>query len=458
MLGGVSNFVRPVLVWFTAALMCAGQVSGLPSLAQDKDGSDSKPNEQSAIWPLPPDGDDLKKRPEVSRIYQYDLEPIADRQPLLLIHGGNGETQQLFRWDKVLDRFSQDEKFRRKYKVFLLRYNSSDSLQKTVPESKSAILDLYNVSGKRPITIVALSLGGNVAQEAIVDPKVDSAVDTILALATPFHGSPLFSSDWLQYSLYKGRLFPIMRVLDSLDYRVYFHRHKNYQHDLKWDDSDSLIPRVGQFHSKLPLGPKGTLTLARDSNPTLAKVNQKDQVNKDKFIVYAGYLVNGFVLDHPPPKWKTILLAPYKFVTTMLPAEFGREQAALRVLNREISGVDTEAPASDRVQRSHMYDLNDGITPVSSAIFLAPEVCRFHPVLHESDLPALAEVVDVRKARVFRNIDHVTFVEGTPPHHGSKLVRDEMHPEEREKEIFDWMLEELVSAPAASTTSESANP
>jgi len=63
-------------------------------------------------------------------------------------------------------------------------------------------------------------------------------------MATPFHGSPLFSPDWLQYSLYRGHYLATVRLLDSLDYNVYFHSHKNYQEDLKWDNSDGMLPTV----------------------------------------------------------------------------------------------------------------------------------------------------------------------------------------------------------------------
>ena len=53
-------------------------------------------------------------------------------------------------------------------------------------------------------------------------------------------------------------------------------------------------------------------------------------------------------------------------------------------------------------------------------------------------------MIDVAFARVFRNIDHLTFVEGKPPHLGSGLVKDSLHPQEGMHDILDWMLAEVL--------------
>lgn len=394
---------------------------------------------------LPPVGHRLKEKPAQSQIYQLEAEPLGDRAALVMIHGGNGESRPLFHWDRVIDHFNQNAAFRQKYKIFLLRYDSQTMLENSVPQSKQAILGLYEACGKRPITILALSMGGNVAQLGLADPQVDAAVDTVLAMGTPFHGSPLFSADWFQYSLYKSHSFPAVKVLDNLDYRIYFDLHKSYQQDLRWDDSDELIPQVGSFRSKLPFGPKGYLTPARDTGTMLARTNKSGAIDKSKFITYAAYLVNPFVLDKPYSRWKHALLAPYWQISTQVRAQLGREEAALMVLNREISKVDTGPAGAGLGKGVHVYALNDGITPVNSALFLSPDACRSHMLLHESDIRALAPVIDVRRARVFRNITHVTFVDGKPPHRGSDLLRDELNPQQMPRHIFDWILADLLN-------------
>src|SRR5947209_1486366 len=59
-------------------------------------------------WPLAPEGEALKEKPQHCRIYQIDLQALGDRQPFLLIHGGGSEHLKLFHWEKVIERFNQD--------------------------------------------------------------------------------------------------------------------------------------------------------------------------------------------------------------------------------------------------------------------------------------------------------------------------------------------------------------
>jgi hypothetical protein len=396
----------------------------------------------SANFPLVPDEKELKPKPQFSQVYQLNNSPIGDRKPLLLVHGGNGEHQKLFRWDKLVEHFQQDPDFMKQFKIYFLRYDSAALLEKTVPESQEAILNLYAAVGNKPIDVLALSMGGNVIQWALTDTSVDNSVQMVLAMATPFHGSPLFSADWFQYSLYKTRFLPGIRLLDSLDYRVYFHMHKNYQKDLRWDNADKAMPQVGAFHSKVPLGPRGNLTHSRDSNRKLAVINSLDQVNKKKFVTYGAYMLNAYISPEDSHRPISALRAPIKLLTTQLPAQLGHEQAALKVLNREISSVKVDKNAVGD-PKAHFFALNDGITPISSALYLPSDALQNHPIVHEEDLPATVKYLDVKKARVFRGFDHVFFVDGKAPHKAPDDVRDELHPDTGSKHIFAWITDEL---------------
>lgn len=397
-------------------------------------------------YPLPPEGKALKGKVAQSAIYQQDISPLGNRSPLLFVHGGNGERQPLFRWDKVLKRFEKDPDFKKTFKVFLMRYDSNESLKVIVPQCSNAIVDLYEKTGRRPITVMALSLGGNVMQGALLDPRVDKCVDKVVAMATPFHGSPLFSSDWFVHSIYKNKFHPLSRVVDNLDYRIYFSLHPAYQKELRWDNFDRHMPQTGSFKSRLPFGPKGDLTVRRDENTKLAEINKKDEVNKYKFVTFAGYLVNPYItkvrgfgkrLEHA-------LLGPYRLFALRVPAQLGRENQMLKVMGNQIAQVEGTEGSPESNQKHRYYSLNDGLTPVSSALYLPPEAVRKHHLLHEDDIPGLHKYLDVRFARVFRNIDHVTFVDGATPHRGSNLVVDKLHPEQGRRHIFDWMLSEIM--------------
>ncbi len=397
-------------------------------------------------YPLPPAGKQVQVRPVTGEIYQTDREPLRDRRPLLLVHGGAGEGKPLCRWGKVLDRFAQEPGFTRKYKVFLYRYNSNANLRDTVPQFREALLEFHEAVGRKPVTILTLSMGGNLCQGALVDPAVDRVVDLVLAMGTPFHGSPLFSADWFQYSLTKTKLMPWARPVHSLDLRLYFAGHKNYLEDLRWDNLDDIIPEVGRFKSKLPIAPRGVLTPERAANPELARINTESGLDKNKFITYGGYLVNPYLMSPGQRKLEKTILAPYRYVTVKVATQLGREHAALKLLNQEMSTMKVNPNAGASAPPSpQTFSLNDGITPLSSAMFLPPDVMKDYPILQEADLPRLRSATDVRLARIFKNIDHVTYLDGRPPHRGSPYLRDQLHPEHGQRPIIDWMLVDLMS-------------
>lgn len=382
----------------------------------------------------------FKDKPPRLEIFQQDSSALTGREVLLLIHGGGGEYQSMFRWDRVLAYFDADPTFKKTFKVFFLRYDTTDSLSDEIEQAKKIIPELAKATGK-PITILALSMGGNVVQGAITDPEVEQSIDRALCMGTPFHGSPLFSSDWYQYSLLQHKFGPMTRMLDAVDYRLYFSRHKNYQADLKWDNLDGGIPSIGSFKGLTPLGPKGNLEPAKDESNVLRKINESG-VNKAKIIAYAGYLLNAEVITMTKKRrLESYILAPYRFFSIRMPAQIGREQPTLKVLATKIGKVTSTDESGLSTKK---FALNDGITPISSALFLAPHVVRDYPILKEDDLPSLRQHVDVRLGRVFRNIDHVTFVDGSPPHRGSKFIKDELHPEDGAHTIFDWILDELL--------------
>lgn len=397
-------------------------------------------SEASFSFPILPPEMLIKEKPGSIEIYQENNSPLNGRRALLMIHGGGGEFKSLMRWDRVLAAFDKDPAFRKTFKVFFLRYDSSDALGDEIEQAKTLVPKLAGEVGK-PITVLALSMGGNVIGGALSDPAVSESVDRALCMGTPFHGSPLFSSDWYQYSLYQHKLGLFTRMMDTFDYNYFFGKHRNYQRDLKWDNLDEGIPTVGAFKGITKAGPKGDLTPARDEGKLLNKINKTD-INKGKIIAYAGYLLNAEIITMTAKhRLETYALAPYRFLTVRVPAQLGREESALKVLSTKIGKVNAVNDQGLSVRR---FALNDGITPVTSALFLAPDTVKEYPIIKETDLKRLLPHVDIRLGRVFRDIDHVTFVEGTPPHGGSKLVKDELHPEDGSHTVFEWILDELL--------------
>ena len=392
-----------------------------------------------------PTGKALKKSPKEAEIFEYDQAPLGNRQPFLFVHGLRGEFYPGLRWSKVANSFIEDPIFNKNYKVYLLRYSTTVPLATTVPQFRDSIKSLTEECDGRPITVCALSMGGNLVYEGMLDKKADNAIRLVLTLGTPFHGSPLFTRNWVQYSIYKNFAMPWTRVDHSLAFRLYFHHNPNLESDLPWDNADKAIPEIGRFFSVLPLGPSGNLTVENSQNKYLAGINEQP-LDKKKFITYSGYLLNPYMRSEPVRIAETTILAPYTVLSMKLPAHFAREHAVLKMLNSVIGSVVVAKPAISEAKTPFLYQLNDGITPVNSAIFLPDEALKKTALSNESSLANLKALTDVRQARVFRNIDHLTFIDGFRPIHASPLLRDELNPEIATKNIFSWMLGDILDA------------
>jgi hypothetical protein len=191
----------------------------------------------------------------------------------LLVHGLRGEYYPYFRWQKVAEKLAKSEVFSSKYKIYLVRYSSLDRFDQVLPKFKDALTSLYSATKQRPITMMALSMGGNIAYESLTDPNIESKVRLLFTMGTPFHGSPLFCKDWMNYTVYKRLSWPWTRIDHNLSYRFYFDRNPILRQDLAWDNADEAIPETGKFKSRLPFGPKGTLTVGDTINSRLTRVN-----------------------------------------------------------------------------------------------------------------------------------------------------------------------------------------
>ena len=142
---------------------------------------------------------------------------------------------------------------------------------------------------------------------------------------------------------------------------------------------------------------------------------------------------------------QSTVLAPYILLTMKVPAHLAREHAVLKLLNSEIGSV---VPAKDEVPRigtRFPYQLNDGIAPVASALFLPDRVLQSKTISKEKDLATVKDAADVRIARVFRNADHLTFIDGYRPLHARSLMHDELNPNTSPHTIFGWMLSDVLA-------------
>ena len=361
--------------------------------------------------------------------------------PLLIVHGLRAEYYPGFRWHKLIKKLSANNEFANKFKIYLARYNSLDLLDKTVPLMQKKIGELYHASGNKPIVTLALSIGGNLVYESMLKPETDKQIKLLLAMGTPFHGSPLFCADWLQYGIYRNLSFPWTRVDHSVAYRLYFARNPNLLKDYRWDNCDNAIPSRGHFKSKLPFGPKGYVMPETSGNQRMVALNQQN-FDKNKLITYSGYLLNPYQLPQRKRFIENTFLSPYSMFTT-LPAYIAREHSVLKMLNRVIATVPPTEEAAKKFKTNFVYGLNDGISPVISSLFIPYTNCAQENLVREVDLMNVKPFIDVRKARVFRNIDHLTYLDGNRPGVLPGIMRDELNPDAGTRDIFNWILLDL---------------
>jgi pimeloyl-ACP methyl ester carboxylesterase len=395
-------------------------------------------------WPLVSTISKGLPAPKDAELYEHDNSPLAARIPLLMIHGGGGESRPGCRMDGIGNYLNDDADFRNRFKVFYLRYDSTLPLVQSSKQAHDRILELSRAAGK-PIYLIGYSMGGNVTQRALTDAQTDDAVDLVLTMGTPFHGSPLFSEGWFEYCLKKNMNYPWSKLMRTLAVRMYFKKHPQYLQELGWDNVDNNIPDVGNFRSLIGIGPRGNLVADKESNKKLARVNLDGNLTKAKFVTYSGYMANQYLLPSPKRQIYIALMTPWNFLTLKLPVYLGNERAALAVLNRDIGRMRTEARGSKFSTGTRPYVLNDGLAPVTSCVLFSPEAFQTFPILTESDLDDVSDMLDVRLARSFRNIDHVTFADGAPPRRflQSKVVKDTMHPHEKPRMMFDWILTDI---------------
>jgi len=397
--------------------------------------------------PLLPVNKRIKKRPTDVQLYQLDNTPLGDRSPFLMVHGLRGEYAAGFRWQKLADHFMKNEDFKARYKIYMVRYSSLDRIAFNLQNYKDTFNHLYQIGKERPITVMALSMGGNMAYEAMTDKDIDSKTQKLITLGTPFHGSPLFTKEWLSYSLYKRFSWPWTRVEHNITYNFYFNDNKQLRQDLSWDNIDGAIPSPGKYRSRLPLGPHGVLTAGDTTNERLVKVNEVP-IDKHKLITYSGYMTNEYLTTKEKRILESAFLYPYFVLFTSFPAHFGREHAALGLINHDMCCVQSTKEVAKKAGEPFIYVLNDGITPVTSAIFIPDGVAKEHFLARESDIEKLRPKLDVGQARVFRNVDHLSFIGSEPKTKAvstlhSPLV-DQLNPTEPTHEMFDWILGDVL--------------
>jgi hypothetical protein len=386
------------------------------------------------MFPVLPPKQVLKSAPTAVEIYQYDASPMGSRQPVLLVHGLKDEHVRMFNWQQTCQYLTSSQEFRQRYKIYLARFDTHASAQKSAEAFKPAIKELASEQ-KHPVIVVALSIAGNVVRNAMADRSVDRSVDRLITLGTPFRGSPLFSKEWMQYSMLKGHKLSVGHFDRYVAYKIYFHLHSNLLSDYYWDNCDQRIPSIGRYQFRFPITARGFL-----SPPAVPPPGASISSSRNKIIAYAAYLQYQPAAERQQNGAYRIVQATQSFWTTTIPAHLGRQHAVLRLLNPLISSVVQNSP-----NQQSAYVLNDGITTLVSAVSLPESAALKNSIDGSVNSAVLASQVDLRKTRIFAGADHLTFIDGRRPRGLPAEIPDQLSPNEKPRSMFAWLLTDILN-------------
>ncbi|HEY9685778.1 MAG TPA: hypothetical protein V6C52_02255 [Coleofasciculaceae cyanobacterium] len=436
-----------------------------------------------------------------SGLKAYDDSALQNRTPLILVHGIGAKDADLFNWDNFLSFAFRNPEFSNKYKLYLYHYDSSKSVPAISKDLQHELKGFIGALGGRNVKILAYSEGGLLTRNAMQDPYIDEHTLEVLAIATPFHGSPLANPDWLQKQTATESPLNLVRMTRKIVYGITGKLYPTFKEDFHWDNFDGAIPKEQYEKQNGPTTQK---------NYTLA--------GKQHFITYSAYfgtevdssvLVKELDLHSAPPKEKPQISNLFKrnFLFSLirhnigkLPladrvAHVGRSTPAAMVVKADpsaeqpmegaVSGfaAPTDMPPEPTLSVSDLQDtensssvvlanvepgalllktrrqanamqlspvsmmmFNDGISPISSQLWLGRYAHNplgvSMPV--EKLWAALRSLKGNPNTRLFPGIDHRNWMDGET-RTGSDKVQDLLNPNEPPRTVFEWIVYDLMS-------------
>lgn len=375
-----------------------------------------------------------RTRKSLNQIYEFDHLPLGRRIPVILVPGRAEEFQHDSWWKRFNEVAGKNETFKQRFKLYVFLYDSKEELD---VQARSLAADLKKYFGalpkEQPLMLVAYSLGGVMAREILRDTEMLNQVDTLFAIAVPFHGSPIFDPAWFSEFLNPSTRIPLRRFVDRSLYRLYMFDKSNLSRGMGWDNFDGSKP---QFHvDKTPhlIGDQ-----LNGNIPPFEEYPNADEI-RAKTIIYASYLENPFTHPQKITKASRFLMSvgPDSFLGTLLPLYGFTVHSVFRYTNYQLANLITYTVEDPQGRNTNLYRYNDGAIPLSSMMFLKPSLEPYG-----GDIEDLIEKATVKKLRIFLELDHVDM--GEYNLRKKKLIRpDIVHPEEAPRSPNQWILDDL---------------
>jgi hypothetical protein len=188
-----------------------------------------------------------------SGLEAFDDSLLGNRTPLILVHGIASYQYDNFNWENFLSFTARKPEFQAKYKIYLYHYDSRRSVPDISRDLQATLKGFIGALHDRNIKILAYSEGGLLTRNALQDPYLDSHTTEVLAIATPFHGSPLANPRWIQQQVKTENMFNPVRIGQKIAYKITGHKFPTFRQDFHWDNFDGAIPMADYVKDNGPM-------------------------------------------------------------------------------------------------------------------------------------------------------------------------------------------------------------
>ena len=299
---------------------------------------------------------------------------------------------------------------------------------------------------EQKVVLVTYSLGGMIARDAMQNPDTMDRVSTVFGIAVPYHGSPLFDPEWFTRYFKHPDHSPLRTAWDRLIYRSYMFNKTNLTRGLSWDNFDRSMPRFDAEHINIQGDHVHQNIPAYEEPAHIAAFKQK-------LILYASYLENGFTKTNQPfnpiklPKYvlDTTTKLPKRALGTVLPFYGFTVHSVFTYMNYQLATIPTYTPSDPQGKDTNLYRFNDGAIPLSSMLYLPARQTPYN-----DNFEGLINAMDAPAARVFVNIDHMHI--GQYSMIKSKIrTKDVLHESDGDMTPNEWVLYDLQQLAAGTS-------